>query len=618
MSRPLDILRTVFGYDAFRGDQEPVIDQILAGRDALLLMPTGGGKSLCYQIPALLRDGTAVVVSPLIALMEDQVAALRQLGVRAAFLNSSLPRDEAERVEVGLLQGAYDLVYLAPERLLQERTLRLLDDLRTGHGLALFAIDEAHCVSQWGHDFRPEYLQLGDLAERFSGVPRLACTATADPRTRDEIVERLRLGSGRVFVGGFDRPNIRYRVAQKADARRQLLRFLRDEHAGHAGIVYCMSRKRTEETATFLTKEGIPALPYHAGMSSEDRREHQERFLREDGLVMVATIAFGMGIDKPDVRFVAHLDLPKSIEAYYQETGRAGRDGLPADAWLAYGLQDVVLLRRMMDQSGANDLQKRIERQRLDAMLGYCEVTGCRRRILLQYFGEERDEACGNCDGCLEPAETFDATVPVQKFLSCVVRTGQRFGAQHVIDVLLGADTERVRKWSHQELSTYGIGTDLDAFGWKSVARQLVARGFLAPDPEGYGTLQLAETALPILRGEQALELRRDVMRKAARRKSRGARVDRDAVAELTGAGSDPAAEALFQRLRGLRKELADEQGVPPYVIFHDRTLAQMALDRPTTPEAFLDLPGVGEKKLGRYGDTFLDLIREAGQSPPG
>jgi ATP-dependent DNA helicase RecQ len=606
----LDILRNVYGYTGFRGDQAEVIGHVTGGGDALLLMPTGGGKSLCYQIPALLRPGTGIVVSPLIALMHDQVIALRELGIRAAFLNSSLPVDEARRIEAGFLQGAFDLLYLAPERLLQERTLDLLTQMHQHrNGIALFAIDEAHCVSQWGHDFRPEYLQLAVLGERFAGVPRLACTATADPRTREEIVHKLGIGEGRVFVGGFDRPNIRYRVVQKNAPRQQLLRFLREEHAGHAGIVYCLSRKSTEQVAAFLSKEGIEAVPYHAGLSAADRQRHQQRFLREDSLVVVATIAFGMGIDKPDLRFVAHLDLPKSIEAYYQETGRAGRDGLPADAWMAYGLQDVVTLRRILDESTAEEAHKRIERQKLDAMLGYCEVTECRRRVLLQYFGETLDAPCGNCDTCLDPVDTFDGTVAAQKLMSCVARTGQRFGAQHVIDVLLGHATERVRNLGHDRLSTFGIGDELDAFGWRSVARQLTARGLLALDPRGFGGLQLTPEAADVLKGDRELHLRRDVLKKKARSSAATTRAASDALADLTGADADPAAENLFQRLRGLRRRLAEAQGVPPYVIFHDRTLAQMAVERPADATSLLALSGVGEKKLQRYGDAFLQEI---------
>ena len=491
------MLRKYFGYDSFRPLQGDIIDRVMAGKDAFVLMPTGSGKSICYQIPAMLRRGVGVVVSPLIALMQDQVDALQENGVRAACLNSSLTAEAAAEVIRKLLDTRIDILYVAPERLLMPGFQQQLSRVP----IALFAIDEAHCVSQWGHDFRPEYLQLDTLADRFPGVPRLACTATADQRTREEILDKLRLKDGRLFVAGFDRPNIRYRVVQKNQPRQQLLRFLQTEHPGDAGIVYCLSRKRVEETAAFLNDHGIAALPYHAGLGGEVRRRHQERFLREDGLIMTATIAFGMGIDKPDVRFVAHLDLPKSLEAYYQETGRAGRDGLPADAWLCYGLQDVVMLRQMMAQSEADDLHKRREQQGLDTMLGYCEVTDCRRRVLLKYFGETLPEPCGNCDTCLEPPETFDGTVAAQKLLSCAVRTGQRFGAQHLVNVLRGSESERLIRWGHQNLSTYGIGVDMSAGEWRSVTRQLVARGYLAVDPDGYGGLRLTAAAGPILRG---------------------------------------------------------------------------------------------------------------------
>ena len=635
---PLDILHTVFGYEVFRDQQAEIVDHLVAGGDALVLMPTGGGKSLCYQIPALVRPGTGVVVSPLIALMQDQVTALRQHGIRAAFLNSTLPPADARRVETLLRRGELDLLYIAPERLLQERTLALLTEIQASGppaGLALFAIDEAHCVSQWGHDFRPEYLQLDILNKHYPGVPRLACTATADERTRQEIVTSLGLTAGRIFVTGFDRPNIQYRVVQKNNPRRQLLDLLRDEHPGDAGIVYCLSRKRVEQIAEYLTREGVRALPYHAGMGKKDREANQRIFQHEDGVVMVATIAFGMGIDKPDVRFVAHLDLPRSLEAYYQETGRAGRDGLPATAWLAYGLQDVILLRKMMETSEADELHKRGESQKLDAMLGYCEVVDCRRQVLLGYFGEELAEPCGNCDTCLQPVETFDGTIVAQKALSCVVRTGQRFGAQYLVDVLLGRENERIHRFGHHRLSTYGIGTELDISGWRSVIRQLVARGLLAVDPEGYGGLRLTEAAGPILHGAETLLLRKDVARRRRqrRRTPRGrvsispeATISPGAVAAIdatraTGAGRsarpakedlvDPEAVALFERLRKKRYELAQTNGIPPYVIFHDTTLAAMALHRPASPLELLQISGVGEKKLQRYGETFLAVINE-------
>jgi len=600
---PQDVLQRVFGYDRFRGQQQAIIEHVAGGGDALVLMPTGGGKSLCYQIPALLRDGVAVVVSPLIALMRDQVAALREAGVRAAFLNSSLSFDEARAIEARLRGGGLDLVYVAPERLLGERTLALLESIP----LALFAIDEAHCVSQWGHDFRPEYGELSVLHERFPDVPRLALTATADEPTQREIVERLGLSGARIFVSGFDRPNIRYAVVPKNNAREQLRQFLAREHAGDAGIVYCLSRRKVDETADWLNLRGFRALPYHAGLPSSMRDAHQERFLREEAAVMVATIAFGMGIDKSNVRFVAHLDLPKSLEAYYQETGRAGRDGLPADAWMAYGLQDVITLRQMVDGSEAGADRKRLEVRKLDAMLGYCEVTGCRRRVLLEYFGEQLPQPCGNCDNCLAPPDTWDATEPARKALSCVYRTGQRFGAGHVIDVLLGKDGERVQRLRHDRLSTFGIGTELDAKEWRSVFRQLVALGFLSVDMEGFGSLRLTGTSRALLRGEETLALRRDA--RGVRPRTRAAA---GGEARATpSAGVPPGGEALWEALRARRRELAEEQGVPPYVIFHDASLVEMVARRPRSLAEFAQIPGVGEKKLERYGDVFLELITE-------
>ncbi len=616
------ILNTVYGYPTFRGHQSAVIDHLVTGGDALLLMPTGGGKSLCYQIPSLLRNGTGIIVSPLIALMQDQVGAVNQLGLKAAYLNSTLTQREAHAVESQLLDNTLDLLYIAPERLLQPRTLELLDKAT----IALFAIDEAHCVSQWGHDFRPEYLQLSVLAERYPGIPRLACTATADERTRAEILTNLRLQDGQVFVGGFDRPNIQYRVVPKDEPRKQLLKFLRDEHMGDAGIVYCLARKKTEETAAFLSQHAFPAVPYHAGLDAATRRRHQERFLNEDGLIVCATIAFGMGIDKPDVRFVAHLDLPKSVEGYYQETGRAGRDGLPANAWLCYGLQDVVMLRKLIDSPSSDgvevdEMYRRRSAQQLDTMLGYCEVTACRRQRLLAHFGETLATPCGNCDTCLWPPETFDATVVAQKALSCVARTGQRFGAQHIIEVLRGGAAERVLRLGHDRLSTYGIGADVDAFGWRSIIRQLVAHGLLALDPEGYGGLRLTSAAGPVLRGEQVLNLRRDILtpRAASGAGAAGRKKAKRAANILAAAASaapdadfepDAATTALFDRLRTLRKRLASEAGVPPYVIFHDKTLALMAQMRPTSEAALLGISGVGQAKLERYGEAFIAEIR--------
>ena len=606
-AQPLEILRRVFGFDSFRGQQAEIVDHVIAGGDCLVLMPTGGGKSLCYQLPALCRPGLGVVVSPLIALMQDQVTALTQLGVRAAAVNSAMPYGEAKAAERAMRAGELDLVYVAPERLLTEGFLDLLSDCE----LALFAIDEAHCVSQWGHDFRPEYRQLAILHERFPKVPRIALTATADGPTRRDIQERLELSDGRAFVAGFDRPNIRYRVQPKVNPRRQLLDFLRGEHAGEAGIVYCLSRAKVEETASWLAAQDIAALPYHAGLEKDVRARHQTRFVKEEGVVICATIAFGMGIDKPDVRFVAHLDLPKSLEAYYQETGRAGRDGLPADAWMVYGVQDVAKLQQMTASSAAPEEQKRIERQKLDALLGFCEATRCRRQVLLSYFGEELAEACGNCDTCLEPVESFDGTEAAQKALSCVYRTGQMFGAAHVIDVLLGGETERVRKFHHDRLSTYGIGGELSRNAWRSVIRQLVAQGLLTVDLEGHGGLRLGPDCRPVLRGERKVPLRRDPSWRSAPRGGAKAGAPRRQIAF-----EDPASEALFQALRAKRLALAKAQGVPPYVIFHDSTLMEMATARPRSLEAFAGLGGVGQAKLQRYGQAFLAAIAEHEGAP--
>ncbi len=598
MTSPQECLSRVFGYSAFRGDQEAVIGEIMAGRDAIVLMPTGGGKSVCYQIPAILRPGVGVVVSPLIALMQDQVAALRQVGVNAAFLNSSLEAGEARQVVGALMNGGLDIVYVAPERLLTEGFLNLLDELRGRGDLALFAIDEAHCVSQWGHDFRPEYLQLEVLAERYPGVPRIALTATADELTRAEIRQRLRLGDAREFVSSFDRPNIRYAVVEKSQEREQLVTFLKD-HRDEAGIVYCLSRKRTEEIAAFLRNEGIDALAYHAGLPSDQRSANQERFLRDDAVVMVATIAFGMGIDKPDVRFVAHLDLPKSLEGYYQETGRAGRDGEPSDAWMAYGLADLVMVRRFIDTSDAPDAVKRVETRRLDALLAYCETAECRRTRLLAYFGEHYDGPCGNCDVCIEPPVTWDATVAAQKALSAVVRTGGRFGAMHIMDVLLGRETTKVAQHGHNELPTFGVGADLDEQSWRGVIRQLAALGFLRPSPDGYGGLTTTDAAREVLRGERELVLRR-VEPRAATRRSR----KRSPVETL-----EPAAQPIFEALRALRTRLASEQGVPPYVVFNDATLRALATQRPATSDALLDITGIGQAKADRYGEAVLKVL---------
>lgn len=569
---------------------------MIGGEDALVLMPTGGGKSLCYQLPAIVRRGTGIVISPLIALMADQVAALRQVGVAAAMLNSAMdPRDQ-RAVEDALVGGSLDLLYLAPERLLQDRTLRLLASAE----LALFAIDEAHCVSQWGHDFRPEYLALAMLAERFPGVPRLALTATADGPTQREIAERLGLTRARRFVASFDRPNITYRVAERHNGRDQLWRFLEAEHRGDAGIVYCLSRRAVEETAARLADRGVAAHPYHAGLSAAERERNQQRFVNEEGQVIVATIAFGMGIDKPNVRFVAHLDLPGSIEAYYQETGRAGRDGLPANAWMVYGLADVVRRRQMVDQSEAPEARKRVERARLDALLGYCELTTCRRVALLRHFGEEHAGPCNNCDVCLAPPATFDATEPARMALSAIYRTGQQFGVGHVVDVLCGRETDKLRRWDHHRLQVFGLGQRWDSHAWRSIIRQLIAHGLVDVDHEAFGALRLHPSCRPLLRGETSIHLRVHERPARERRAGRSGEPAGDV---------EPADQALFDALRAKRLELARAQGVPPYVIFHDATLREMAQQRPADRDAFAALPGVGEKKLDQYADAFLAVI---------
>ena len=597
MPAALDILQQTFGYPSFRGPQETIIQTVIDGGDALVLMPTGGGKSLCYQIPALVRPGCGIVISPLIALMQDQVNAMRELGVRANFLNSTLDAATAADVERALLQGELDLLYIAPERLTQSRTLDLL---KRGE-IALFAIDEAHCVSQWGHDFRVDYLQLSLLHEQFPAIPRIALTATADEQTRLEIAARLQLEDAARFVVGFDRPNIRYRIGLKHNARQQLLAFLKTEHPNDAGIVYCLSRKKTEETASWLATQGFTALPYHAGLPAETRAAHQARFLREESVVMVATIAFGMGIDKPDVRFVAHLDLPKTIEAYYQETGRAGRDGAPANAWLIYGLQDVIKLRQMMQSSQGSEQHKRIEQHRLNAMLGLCEITSCRRQALLDYFGETYPEPCGNCDGCLEPAQTWDATEACRMALSAVARTGERFGVNHLIDVLKGKETDKVWQFDHHHLPTFGVGDALDNNQWRSVFRQLVGRGYLSVDLQGFGALKLQEKCRPLLRGECEIALRLDQKQKGAKRQTK------TPLPEDINVG-------LWEALRDCRRELAEAQGVPPYVIFHDSTLVEMCSVVPRTLDAFSKLSGVGERKLMKYGEAFIAAIKTAEQ----
>ncbi|MGJ0491990.1 DNA helicase RecQ [Methylobacter sp.] len=595
-SKPIEILKTVFGYDHFRGQQQAVIEQLLAGQDALVLMPTGGGKSLCYQIPALIRPGVGIVISPLIALMQDQVSALLQVGVKAAFLNSTLAQEDVRIIEQQLLRGELDLLYIAPERLTSARTLALFERLE----IALFAIDEAHCVSQWGHDFRADYLQLSMLHERFPDIPRIALTATADEKTRQEIMQRLGLEQARLFQSGFDRPNIRYRIVQKQNARQQLLDFIRAEHAGDAGIVYCLSRKKVDATAEWLRTKGINALPYHAGMTADLRQQNQHRFLMEDGLVIVATIAFGMGIDKPNVRFVAHLDLPKSVEAYYQETGRAGRDGLPADAWMAYGLQDVITLRQMLADSNADEAHKRLEYHKLESMLALCEQVHCRRQALLSYFGDILAQPCGNCDTCLEPVVTWDGTLAAQQALSCIYRTEQRFGVNYLMDVLLGKDNERIKSFGHDRQSTFGIGKELDENQWRSVFRQLVARGLVAVDFDGYGAFKLTEACRPILRGEQQLMLRKDLQPGKIKRSKGESRQFVDSQDAL-----------LWNALRAKRRELADAQDVPPYVIFHDATLMAMLEAKPVTHQQMGLLSGIGERKLALYGDEFLAVLSE-------
>jgi len=597
------VLRDIFGYDSFRGRQGAIIERVAKGGDALVLMPTGGGKSLCFQVPALLRNGLAVVVSPLIALMEDQVATLDELGVAAASLNSTMSPEQQRELAGRIRRGELKMLYLAPERLVQPRMLDFLRDL----DIALFAIDEAHCVSQWGHDFRPEYLQLGQLAELFPHVPRIALTATADMRTREEIVNRLHLQEAERFLSSFDRPNIFYRIVPKEQPRKQLLAFL-GERRGNAGIVYCLSRKKVDEVAAFLCEQGFPALPYHAGLPAETRAANQRRFLNEEGLVMVATIAFGMGIDKPNVRFVAHLDLPKSLEAYYQETGRAGRDGLPADAWMAYGLQDMVMLKQMLQNSEGDERHKRVEQHKLDAMLALCEETRCRRQALLRYFDEELPQPCGHCDNCVDGVQTWDATEPARQALSAIYRTGQRYGVGHLVDVLLGKDNEKVRNFGHEKLSVYGVGKARSESEWRSLFRQLVARGLVDIDLEGYGGLRLSDICRPLLRGEVTLELRRDLKPQTSSKSS---------------SGGSPASQLVrgdereqWEALRTLRRKLAEEHGVPPYVIFPDSTLLEMLRSQPTSLAEMARVSGVGARKLERYGEAFLEVLG-GGETPP-
>jgi ATP-dependent DNA helicase RecQ len=593
---PHKILQKFFGYDTFREHQQEIIDQLLTGLDAFVLMPTGSGKSLCYQIPSMIQGGVGVVISPLIALMHDQVMGLRENGVRADYLNSSLPPDEAGRVEARVRAAETDILYMAPERLLTGRGQRLLSDI----DIALFAIDEAHCVSQWGHDFRPEYLKIAEVTRCYPGVPRIALTATADEVTRKEIVDKLELVSARSFISSFDRPNICYRVLLKDNGKRQLLQFIREDHPGETGIVYCRSRKRVEEIAAGLNREGINAVAYHAGLPSAERMAGQQRFAREEALVVVATIAFGLGIDRPDVRFVAHFDVPMSMEAYYQETGRAGRDGEAAEAWMLYSLGDVIAARQMLMRSEGNDTFKFVQQRKLDALLGYCETTACRRQVLLRYFGEEREESCGNCGTCKDGGSSaWDGTVAAQKALSAVFRTGQRFGAQYLINVLLGKEDERMRRFGHHRIKTFGVGQELSAKQWRSVLRQLIALGFLTVEMDRRAGFVLTEKSRPVLRGETVVYLREDPAPK--RRPHKRQTVE---IADIPAAG-------LWEQLRALRRDIALALEVPAYVIFHDKTLKEMAFGRPVTREALLRITGVGEKKADRYGDQFLETIQQ-------
>ena len=596
MQNAKKILQTTFGYSDFRHNQKDIIQQVLSGGDAFVLMPTGGGKSLCYQIPAMVRDGVGVIVSPLIALMQDQVDALQQLGIKAAYLNSTLTGIEQREVEESLLSGELQMLYVAPERLQNEQTLHLLNQCK----ISLFAIDEAHCVSQWGHDFRPEYQRLSVLPDRFPDIPRIALTATADNRTRAEIIQQLRLDEAGVYVNSFDRPNITYTISEAQNARDKLWQFIQRKHTGHAGIVYCLSRKKVESTAEWLSKKGLDALPYHAGLGVEVRAKNQQRFLREEGVIIVATIAFGMGIDKPNVRFVAHLSLPKNIEAYYQETGRAGRDGDPADAWMSYGLQDVIFLRQMMNDSNGSEEYKRLTNQKLDSMLGLCEMASCRRQAILKYFDEVLEEPCGNCDNCLNPPETWDATEDAQKALSTVFRTGQRFGVAYLINVLLAKSDDRIVNNRHDQVSTWGIGKNLKAHEWSGLYRQLISQGYLNTNAE-FGGVELTENSRTLLRGEITLLARKQ-------RKPEKVKAEKGGRAKTELRSMD---EDLFEALRALRTDLASEQGVPPYVIFSDASLIEMAKQRPQSDDTFRFINGVGEMKLERYGEKFMAVISE-------
>ncbi|MDQ6981877.1 MAG: DNA helicase RecQ [Mariprofundus sp.] len=605
MQQARHILKSTFGYDHFRHHQAEIIRSLIEGHDVLTLMPTGGGKSICYQLPALIRSGTAIVVSPLIALMQNQVDALKQLGIRAEFLNSALHPGEQRLVENNFLAGDIDLLYMAPERLLNEHTLNIINQC----DISLFAIDEAHCVSQWGHDFRKEYQQLSLLHSRFPNVPRIALTATADQRTRNEIIEQLSLRQAKVFINSFDRPNIHYAIAESGNSRDALWQFIAQNHAEDAGIVYCLSRKNVEVTAEWLNKKGRTALPYHAGLGQDIRQRNQQRFLREDGVIIVATIAFGMGIDKPDVRFVAHMNLPKNIESYYQETGRAGRDGDPSDAWMSYGLKDVINLRMFTENSEAEEQFKRMMLQKTDAMLGFCELTSCRRQALLAYFGEVLEQPCGNCDNCMNPPETWDATIATQKALSCIYRTHERFGTHYIIDILTGKDDERIRRNSHDKLSTFDIGGEHTSVEWRGIFRQLIAHGYLATDSEGYGVLKLTEKSWPLLKRTktpQTVMLRK--LRKISKTKKKKTSSATRVMLQTLSAQD----QSLFEQLRQLRSRLAKEQNVPPYVIFPDKTLTEMAIIKPVSASQMLDISGVGETKLNRYGDTFLHEISRA------
>jgi len=613
---PYQVLKTCFGYNSFRLRQEEVINHLLSGGDAFVLMPTGSGKSICYQIPSIIRDGICIVISPLIALMQDQVDAVRQLGIKAGFLNSTLDGREAYAVEKMVINGEMDLLYVAPERLVTEGFLRLLNSAK----ICLFAIDEAHCVSQWGHDFRPEYLQLDILADMFPKVPRIALTATADAITRRDIIDKLKLGNAKHFISSFDRPNINYRVEVKHNEKTQLLEFLRSEHPGESGIIYCMTRKKTEEIASFLAEMNLKALPYHAGLDNGTRTKNQKQFLESDGTIMVATIAFGMGINKPDIRFVAHLNLPKTLEGYYQETGRAGRDGESADAWMIYSLADVIVLRQMIESSQGDEQFKNIQHRKMEAMLGYCETAKCRRQVLLNYFDEDFVGPCGTCDTCQGKVETFNGTLLAQKALSCVYRTGQMFGANYLIDVLAGKETERIRSFRHDKVSTFGIGKELSAIEWKSVFRQLTAAGLLQVNMESKGGFKLSSRCRPVLRGEQVFELRKDPVPVRKKAKQRRTAAAPDSIQKEDGTARKQYHPDLWERLRSLRLELARKLSLPAYVIFHDRTLRELTDVLPDSLEEMANITGVGQKKLEAYGQQFLEVIRkykEENKLPP-